>query len=159
MAPVFRRAERPSIAPGLSLADMDLVTTCRAFLALGHPATRSASNCRAVCRESWGARRRWADRSTLAQRQQRLDHFISPPKATGGRMVLSTLNRLKKRGGNSAAPPSCAAGGLSAALLCRPWSHAGTKTAWQRRAPRLSRTVPPRRRAGRLTYDVVLARR
>jgi acetyl-CoA acyltransferase len=40
-----------------------------------------------------------------------------PFAATGGRMVLSTLRELKKRGGQHALLTLCAAGGLGAAVV------------------------------------------
>jgi acetyl-CoA acyltransferase len=40
-----------------------------------------------------------------------------PFAATGGRMVLSTLRELKKRGGRHALLTVCAAGGLGVAVV------------------------------------------
>jgi acetyl-CoA acyltransferase len=40
-----------------------------------------------------------------------------PFAATGGRIIVQTLNELKRRGGGTALTTACAAGGIGAAMI------------------------------------------
>jgi acetyl-CoA acyltransferase len=43
--------------------------------------------------------------------------YSHPFAATGGRMIMQTLNELRRRGGGLGLTTACAAGGLGAALV------------------------------------------
>jgi acetyl-CoA acyltransferase len=116
MAPVFA-APRALERAGLGLADMDLVDVHEAFGA------QVASNLKAMASKSFA--------EEYLGRSQPLGE-VDPAKlnvnggsiaighpfaATGGRMVLSTLRELKKRGKQHALLTVCAAGGLGCAMV------------------------------------------
>jgi len=116
MAPVFA-APKALDRAGLSLADMDLVDMHEAF------AVQVASNLKAL------ASRQFAEEKLgRSEAVGEIDPSIlnvnggsiaigHPFGATGGRMVLSTLRELKKRGKQHALLTVCAAGGLGAAMV------------------------------------------
>jgi acetyl-CoA acyltransferase len=116
MGPVFA-APKALARAGLSLRDMDLVDMHEAF------AAQVASNLQAF------ASKRFAeDKLGLSEPIGEVDPsklnvnggsiaIGHPFAATGGRMVLSTLRELKKRGGQHALLTLCAAGGLGAAVV------------------------------------------
>jgi acetyl-CoA acyltransferase len=116
MAPVFA-APRALERAKLTLADMDLVDVHEAFGA------QVASNLKAMASTSFA--------EEYLGRSQALGE-VDPAKlnvnggsiaighpfaATGGRMVLSTLRELKRRGKQHALLTVCAAGGLGAAMV------------------------------------------
>jgi acetyl-CoA acyltransferase len=116
MGPVFA-APKALDRAGLSLGDMDLVDMHEAF------AAQVASNLQAIesdafCRERLGRSGKLGevDRSKLNVNGGSIA-IGHPFAATGGRMVLSTLRELKKRGGQFALLTLCAAGGLGAAVV------------------------------------------
>jgi acetyl-CoA acyltransferase len=101
----------------LSLKDMALVDMHEAF------AAQVASNLRAL-----GSKKFFEEHLGRSAPVGEVDPAIlnvnggsialgHPFAATGGRMVLSTLNELKKRGGKYALLTVCAAGGLGAAVV------------------------------------------
>lgn len=115
MGPVFA-APRALDRAGLSLQDMALVDMHEAF------AAQVASNIQAI--ESDAFCQRHLGRPALGQiDRERLNvnggsiALGHPFAATGGRMVLSTLRELRKRGGQHALLTLCAAGGLGAAVV------------------------------------------
>jgi acetyl-CoA acyltransferase len=116
MAPVFA-APRALDRAGLTLADMALVDVHEAF------AAQVAANLRALASASFAAEhlgRSWAVGEVDPARLNVNGGSIAighPFAATGGRMVLSTLRELKKRGEQHALITVCAAGGLGAALV------------------------------------------
>lgn len=116
MAPVFA-APRALERAGLSLRDMDLVDMHEAF------AAQVASNLKALASHTFAKEKLGRstavgeidpDRLNVNGGSIALGH---PFAATGGRMVLSTLRELKKRGGKHALLTVCAAGGLGAAVV------------------------------------------
>ena len=101
---------------GLRLADMDLVDMHEAF------AAQVASNLKGM------ASKKLSEELGLGEPTGEVDPaklnvnggsiaMGHPFAATGGRMVLSTLRELKKRGGKHALLTLCAAGGLGAAVV------------------------------------------
>ena len=116
MGPVFA-APKALDRAGLSLGDMDLVDMHEAF------AAQVASNLQAIesdtfCKERLGRSGKLGevDRSKLNVNGGSIA-IGHPFAATGGRMVLSTLRELRKRGGQFALLTLCAAGGLGAAVV------------------------------------------
>lgn len=116
MGPVFavpRALERA----GLTLADMDLVDMHEAF------AAQVASNLQALASKKFAEERLGRGEAVGEVDPQKLNvnggsiAIGHPFAATGGRMVLSTLRELKKRGGQHALLTVCAAGGLGAAVV------------------------------------------
>ena len=117
MGPVFATPKALERAGGLSLRDMALVDMHEAF------AAQVASNLQALASDAF-AREYLGRGEALGEIDPRtlnvnggsiaLGH---PFAATGGRMVLSTLRELKKRGGEHALLTFCAAGGLGAAVV------------------------------------------
>ncbi|HEU4411229.1 MAG TPA: acetyl-CoA C-acyltransferase FadI [Polyangiaceae bacterium] len=116
MGPAFA-APKALARAGLALNDMALVDLHEAF------AAQVASNLQALasasfCREKLGLAGPVGEvdpaRFNVKGGSIALGH---PFAATGGRMVLSTLRELKRRGGGHALLTLCAAGGLGAALV------------------------------------------
>jgi acetyl-CoA acyltransferase len=116
MAPVFAAPVALEKA-GLTLAQMDLVDVHEAF------AAQVASNLRA-----WASKSFAADHMGLGEPVGEIDPdklnvnggsiaLGHPFAATGGRMVLTTLRELKRRGQQHALLTLCAAGGLGAAVV------------------------------------------
>jgi acetyl-CoA acyltransferase len=116
MAPVFA-APKALDRAGLSLADMDLVDMHEAF------AAQVAANLKALASTTFAA-----EKLGRAQPVGEVDPgklnvnggsiaIGHPFAATGGRMVLSTLRELSKRGGKHALLTVCAAGGLGVAMV------------------------------------------
>ena len=116
MGPVFALPKALERA-GLTLAQMDLVDMHEAF------AAQVASNLQAMasaqfCREFLGRSASFGEVDPEKLNVNGGSIAIGHPfAATGGRMVLSTLRELKKRGGQHALLTLCAAGGLGAALV------------------------------------------
>jgi acetyl-CoA acyltransferase len=116
MAPVFAVPQALDRA-GLTLADMDLVDMHEAF------AAQVAANLKALASKQFAAERLGRAAAVGEIDPARLNvnggsiAIGHPFAATGGRMVLSTLNELKKRGGKHALLTVCAAGGLGAAVV------------------------------------------
>ncbi|WP_437288180.1 acetyl-CoA C-acyltransferase FadI [Sorangium sp. So ce406] len=116
MAPVFA-VPRALDSAGLSLADMDLVDMHEAF------AAQVASNLKALASPSFAADKLGRSEAVGEVDPEKLNvnggsiALGHPFAATGGRMVLSTLRELKKRGGQHALLTVCAAGGLGAAVV------------------------------------------
>lgn len=116
MAPVFA-APRALDRAGLTLADMDLVDVHEAF------AAQVASNLEALASTSFAQERLGRSTAVGAVDPAKLNvnggsiAIGHPFAATGGRMVLSTLRELKKRGKQHALLTVCAAGGLGAAVV------------------------------------------
>jgi acetyl-CoA acyltransferase len=116
MAPVFA-APKALDRAGLTLADMDLVDMHEAF------AAQVASNLDALASTSFANERLGRSTAVGAIEPARLNvnggsiAIGHPFAATGGRMVLSTLRELKKRGKEHALLTVCAAGGLGAAVV------------------------------------------
>ena len=116
MGPVFA-APKALDRAGLSLQDMDLVDMHEAF------AAQVASNIQALESEAFAQKR--LGRSKKVGEVNRATLNVNggsialghPFAATGGRMVLSTLRELHKRGKQHALLTLCAAGGLGAALV------------------------------------------
>jgi acetyl-CoA acyltransferase len=116
MGPVFA-APKALDRAGLSLAQMDLIDMHEAF------AAQVASNIQAF--ESATFARERLGRSEAIGEVDRAKLNVNggsiaighPFAATGGRMVLSSLRALKKRGGQHALLTLCAAGGLGAAVV------------------------------------------
>lgn len=116
MGPVFA-APKALDRAGLSLKDLDLIDMHEAF------AAQIASNIQAFESDTF-ARERLGRSEKLGEIDRtRLNvnggsiAIGHPFAATGGRMVLSTLRALKKRGGQHAMLTLCAAGGLGAAVI------------------------------------------
>jgi acetyl-CoA acyltransferase len=116
MAPVFavpRALERA----GLTLADMDLVDMHEAF------AAQVLSNIQALASRSFAEERLGRSEPVGEIDPAKLNvnggsiAIGHPFAATGGRMVLSTLRELNRRGGKHALLTICAAGGLGVALV------------------------------------------
>lgn len=115
-APVFA-APKALDRAGLTLADMDLVDMHEAF------AAQVVSNLKALASKTFAEER--LGRSEAVGEVDRAKLNVNggsiaighPFAATGGRMVLSTLRELSKRGGQHALLTLCAAGGLGAALV------------------------------------------
>lgn len=116
MAPVFAVPKALERA-GLTLAQMDLVDMHEAF------AAQVASNLKALASRSFAT-----EKLGRAEAVGEVNPAIlnvnggsiaigHPFAATGGRMVLSTLRELQKRGGQHALLTVCAAGGLGAAVV------------------------------------------
>jgi acetyl-CoA acyltransferase len=116
MAPVFAVPKALERA-GLSLADMDLVDMHEAF------AAQVASNLKALASKAFAEERLGRSQPVGSVDPARLNvnggsiAIGHPFAATGGRMVLSTLRELKKRGGKHALITICAAGGLGVAMV------------------------------------------
>ena len=116
MAPVFA-VPRALDRAGLTLADMDLVDMHEAF------AAQVASNLDALDSTTFAQEKLGRAAAVGAVDPARLNvnggsiAIGHPFAATGGRMVLSTLRELKKRGKQHALLTVCAAGGLGAALV------------------------------------------
>ncbi len=116
MAPVFA-VPRALDRAGLTLADMDLVDMHEAF------AAQVAANLKALASKQFAVEKLGRAAAVGEIDPARLNvnggsiAIGHPFAATGGRMVLSTLNELKKRGGKHALLTVCAAGGLGAAVV------------------------------------------
>jgi acetyl-CoA acyltransferase len=116
MAPVFA-APKALARAGLGLADMDLVDMHEAF------AAQVASNLKALSSKSFAEEHLGLSAAVGEIDPAKLNvnggsiAIGHPFAATGGRMVLSTLRELKKRGRQHALLTVCAAGGLGAALV------------------------------------------
>ncbi len=116
MAPVFA-APRALARAGLGLADMDLVDMHEAF------AAQVAANLKALGSKAFSEQYLGLSAAVGEVDPARLNvnggsiAIGHPFAATGGRMVLSTLRELKKRGGQHALLTVCAAGGLGAAVV------------------------------------------
>jgi acetyl-CoA acyltransferase len=116
MAPVFA-APRALERAGLTLGDMDLVDVHEAF------AAQVASNLRALASASFAKEHLGRAEAVGEVDPAKLNvnggsiAIGHPFAATGGRMVLSTLRELNKRGQKHALLTVCAAGGLGAAMV------------------------------------------
>ncbi len=116
MAPVFAVPKALDRA-GLTLADMDLVDMHEAF------AAQVAANVKALGSKPFAVEKlgRSAAVGEIDPAQLNVNGgsiaIGHPFAATGGRMVLSTLRELTKRGGMYALLTVCAAGGLGAAVV------------------------------------------
>jgi len=116
MAPVFA-APKALDRAGLTLADMDLVDVHEAF------AAQVVSNLKAMASKSFAEEKLGRSEAIGEVDPDKLNvnggsiAIGHPFAATGGRMVLSTLRELKKRGKQHALLTVCAAGGLGAALV------------------------------------------
>lgn len=116
MAPVFA-APRALDRAGLRLADMDLVDMHEAF------AAQVASNLRALASKTFAEERLGRSEAVGEVDPEELNvnggsiAIGHPFAATGGRMVLSTLLELKKRGEQHALVTACAGGALGVALV------------------------------------------
>ncbi len=116
MAPVFA-APKALDRAGLTLADMDLVDMHEAF------AAQVAANLKALASKQFAVERLGRSAAVGEIDPAKLNvnggsiAIGHPFAATGGRMVLSTLNELKRRGGKHALLTVCAAGGLGAAVV------------------------------------------
>jgi len=116
MAPVFA-APKALDRAGLTLADMDLVDVHEAF------AAQVASNLKALASSSFAQEHLGRSQAVGEVDPARLNvnggsiAIGHPFAATGGRMVLSTLRELNKRGKKHALLTVCAAGGLGAAMV------------------------------------------
>ncbi len=116
MAPVFA-APKALERAGLTLEDMDLVDMHEAF------AAQVASNLQAMASKTFAERMMGRSAPVGEVDPAKLNvnggsiAIGHPFAATGGRMVLSTLRELKKRGGKHALLTLCAAGGLGAAVV------------------------------------------
>jgi acetyl-CoA acyltransferase len=116
MAPVFA-APRALDRAGLTLADMDLVDMHEAF------AAQVAANLKALGSKQFAAEKLGRAEAVGEVDPSKLNvnggsiAIGHPFAATGGRMVLSTLRELTKRGGKHALLTVCAAGGLGAAVV------------------------------------------
>lgn len=116
MAPVFA-APKALDRAGLTLADMDLVDMHEAF------AAQVAANVKALGSKQFAVEKlgRSAAVGEIDPAQLNVNGgsiaIGHPFAATGGRMVLSTLRELTKRGGMYALLTVCAAGGLGAAVV------------------------------------------
>ncbi len=116
MAPVFA-APKALDRAGLTLADMDLVDMHEAF------AAQVAANLKALASKQFAAEKLGRSAAVGEVDPAKLNvnggsiAIGHPFAATGGRMVLSTLRELNKRGGKHALLTVCAAGGLGAAVV------------------------------------------
>jgi acetyl-CoA acyltransferase len=116
MAPVFAAPQALDRA-GLTLADMDLVDMHEAF------AAQVAANLQALASPAFAAEHLGRGAAVGEVDPDKLNvnggsiAIGHPFAATGGRMVLSTLRALQKRGKQHALLTVCAAGGLGAALV------------------------------------------
>jgi acetyl-CoA acyltransferase len=116
MAPVFA-APKALERAGLTLADMDLVDVHEAF------AAQVASNLKALASPSFARDHLGRGQAVGEVDPAKLNvnggsiAIGHPFAATGGRMVLSTLRELKKRGKQHALLTVCAAGGLGVAMV------------------------------------------
>jgi acetyl-CoA acyltransferase len=116
MAPVFA-APMALDKAGMKLSDMDLVDVHEAF------AAQVASNLHAWDSKAFADKHMGGAKPLGAIDPDKLNvnggsiALGHPFAATGGRMVISTLNELKRRGGGHALLTLCAAGGLGAAVV------------------------------------------
>jgi acetyl-CoA acyltransferase len=116
MAPVFA-APKALDRAGMKLADMDLVDMHEAF------AAQVVSNIKALASKSFAEEKLGRSEAVGEIDPEKLNvnggsiAIGHPFAATGGRMVLSTLRELKKRGKQHALLTVCAAGGLGAAMV------------------------------------------
>ncbi len=116
MAPALA-APRALDRAGMTLADMDLVDIHEAF------AAQVASNLQAMASKKFNEEHLGRSEALGEVDPAKLNvnggsiAIGHPFAATGGRMVLSTLNELKRRGGGHALLTLCAAGGLGAAVV------------------------------------------
>lgn len=116
MGPVFAIPKALDRA-GLSLAQMDLVDMHEAF------AAQVASNLQALGSKRFAEEKLGRGGAVGEVDPAKLNvnggsiAIGHPFAATGGRMVLSTLRELKKRGGQHALLSICAAGGLGVAVV------------------------------------------
>lgn len=116
MAPVFA-APRALDRAGLTLADMDLVDVHEAF------AAQVVSNLKALASRSFAEEHLGRSAPVGEVDPAKLNvnggsiAIGHPFAATGGRMVLTTLRELSKRGKQHALLTVCAAGGLGAAMV------------------------------------------
>jgi acetyl-CoA acyltransferase len=116
MAPVFA-APKALDRAGLTLADMDLVDMHEAF------AAQVAANLKALASKQFASEKLGRSAAVGEVDPAKLNvnggsiAIGHPFAATGGRMVLSTLRELRKRGGKHALLTVCAAGGLGAAVV------------------------------------------
>lgn len=116
MGPVLA-APRALDRAGLSLGQMDLIDMHEAF------AAQVASNLKALASKKFAEERLGRSEPVGEIDPARLNvnggsiAIGHPFAATGGRMVLSTLRELSRRGGQHALLTVCAAGGLGAAVV------------------------------------------
>ncbi len=116
MGPVFAAPQALDRA-GLTLEDMALVDMHEAF------AAQVASNIQALESDTFGREKLGRSGKVGEIDRSRLNvnggsiAIGHPFAATGGRMVLSALRELQKRGGQHALLTLCAAGGLGAAVV------------------------------------------
>jgi acetyl-CoA acyltransferase len=116
MAPVFA-APKALDQAGLSLAHMDLVDMHEAF------AAQVASNLDALASKTFAEQRLGRSEAVGEVDPAKLNvnggsiAIGHPFAATGGRMVVSVLRELNKRGGQHALLTICAAGGLGVAVV------------------------------------------
>ncbi|MFT3774575.1 MAG: acetyl-CoA C-acyltransferase FadI [Minicystis sp.] len=116
MAPVFAAPQALDRA-GMKLADMDLVDMHEAF------AAQVVSNIKALASKSFAEEKLGRSEAVGEIDPEKLNvnggsiAIGHPFAATGGRMVLSTLRELNKRGKKHALLTVCAAGGLGAAMV------------------------------------------
>lgn len=116
MGPVFA-APKALDRAGMTLGQMDLVDMHEAF------AAQIASNLQALASKKFAEEKLGRSSPVGEVDPQKLNvnggsiAIGHPFAATGGRMVLSTLRELKKRGGQHALLTLCAAGGLGAAVV------------------------------------------
>jgi acetyl-CoA acyltransferase len=116
MAPAFAVPKALDRA-GLTLSDMDLVDMHEAF------AAQVLSNLQALGSKKFAEEKLGRSEAVGEVDPAKLNvnggsiAIGHPFAATGGRMVLSTLRELKKRGGKHALLSVCAAGGLGAAMI------------------------------------------
>jgi acetyl-CoA acyltransferase len=116
MAPVFA-APRALDRAGMKLSDMDLVDMHEAF------AAQVVSNLDALASKKFAEERLGRAEAVGEIDPDKLNvnggsiAIGHPFAATGGRMVLSTLRELNKRGKQHALLTVCAAGGLGAAMV------------------------------------------
>ena len=116
MAPVFA-APKALDRAGLTLADMDIVEVHEAF------AAQVAANLKALASKEFAQKHLGRSEAVGEVDPAKLNvnggsiAIGHPFAATGGRLVTSALNELKRRGGKHALLTVCAAGGLGAALV------------------------------------------
>ena len=116
MGPVFAAPVALERA-GLELKDMDLVDMHEAF------AAQVASNIQALASQKFAEEKLGRSKPVGEIDPAKLNvnggsiAIGHPFAATGGRMILSTLRELNKRGGKYALLTVCAAGGLGAAVV------------------------------------------
>jgi acetyl-CoA acyltransferase len=102
---------------GMTLGDMDLIDMHEAF------AAQVAANLQAMASKAFNEEHLGRSEALGEVDPAKLNvnggsiAIGHPFAATGGRMVLSTLNELKRRGGGHALLTLCAAGGLGAAVV------------------------------------------